>query len=93
MPNITIKASDFHYPTREELQEVFKNTLDLHYFGFPTDNLMESTFSDLTITDTYRDNNLHYWDAVLLNRNGAMARTSKCCSKLSAWVPRRFSTF
>jgi hypothetical protein len=75
MSNITIKASDFQYPTREELQEVYKNTSDLHNFGFPSDEPMESMFSDRTITDTYRDNNLHYWDGLLLNRNGALALT------------------
>jgi hypothetical protein len=75
MSKLILKASDFQYPTREELQEVYKNTFDLHNFGFPSDNSMESMFSDRNIRDTYRDNNLHYWDGVLLNRNGALALT------------------
>jgi len=75
MSNIIIKASDFQYPTREELKDVYKNTPDLHSFGFPSDGPMESMFSDRSITDTYRDNNLNYWDGVLLNRNGALSLT------------------
>ncbi|WP_454804665.1 Cthe_2314 family HEPN domain-containing protein [Mucilaginibacter phyllosphaerae] len=73
---IIIKASDYQYPTREELLEVYKNTPELHNFGFVSEHPFASLISDeRSINEIYRDDHLQHWDAVLLNRNGALAHT------------------
>ena len=73
---IIIKASDYQYPTRAELKEVYKSTPDLHNFGFESAHPFTSLiYDERNITEVYRDDHLQYWNAVLLNRNGALAHT------------------
>lgn len=73
---IIIKASDYTYPSREELQAVYKTNPDLYSFGYTSDHPITSLVSrQKGIMEVYRDDHLHYWDGVLLNRNGALSHT------------------
>jgi hypothetical protein len=73
---IIVKASDFQYPSKVELNQVYKNTPDLYSFGFTTEDPMKVfTADERSIREVYRDDHLHYWDGVLLNRNGALSLT------------------
>ena len=72
---IIIKASDYNYPSREELREVYKINPDLHSFGYISDHPMKSLIlMEKSIIEVHRDDHLHYWDGVLLNRNGTLSR-------------------
>jgi hypothetical protein len=70
---IIIKASDYRYPSREELLEVYKKTPDLPNFGFVSEKPITSIIQNKrSLIDVHKDDNLQYWNNVLLNRNGAM---------------------
>jgi len=73
---IIIKASDYRYPSRDELKAVYKVTPELSSFGYVSEYPFISLASnERTIHEVHRDDHLQYWDGVLLNRNGALAHT------------------
>lgn len=73
---IIIKASDYKYPTRKELSEVYKATPDLHSFGFKSEHPFTNLITrQRTIQEVHRDDHLHHWDGILLNRNGSLSHT------------------
>ncbi|MFD3002608.1 Cthe_2314 family HEPN domain-containing protein [Pontibacter toksunensis] len=71
--NITLKAIDFKYPTKEEKVEACKNYPEIKRFGFPEVNAFAS-LNDIIDSDAIgfddkvRRNNLHYWDVCIENK-------------------------
>lgn len=73
---IRIKASDYRYPSRDELREIYNINPDLHAFGYMSEYPMTALISmKKGIKEVHRDDHLQYWDRVLLNRNGMLSRT------------------
>lgn len=73
---IIIKASDYRYPSREELREVYSRTPDLPNFGYVSESPITSILRDKrSLTEVHRDDNLQYWNHILLNKNGALAHS------------------
>jgi len=74
--SITIKASDYRYPSRAELKEVYKTSPDFSNFGFKSKNPIISLLTnERSIPEIHKADNLQYWDAILLNRNGSLMHT------------------
>ncbi|WP_379093355.1 Cthe_2314 family HEPN domain-containing protein [Pedobacter sp. UC225_65] len=71
-----IKASDYKYPSRDELVKIYAEEPILSNFGFPYVNEMESLFTgESDFKTVHRSQHLYWWDNVLVNRIGNLSRT------------------
>ncbi|RZK26759.1 MAG: hypothetical protein EOO43_01875 [Flavobacterium sp.] len=73
--NITVLASEFTYPSKEELIKIYESTPSLSNFGFKQDDNSSPFSQDLNLVQEYKSRNLPYWDGVLLNRNGSFSQS------------------
>ena len=74
--SIIIAATDYRYPTKEELDWAHSVSPELSNFGFESKQPIISLMSGKrTIREVHRDDQLQYWNNMLLNRNGALLHT------------------
>jgi len=70
---VTIKATDYKYPTKKERKEVIKSEPPLTSFDFPyvyAPTLLLS--GESSIVDIHKSSNLYWWDHCLKNRIGSL---------------------
>ncbi|MCL4641091.1 MAG: Cthe_2314 family HEPN domain-containing protein [Olivibacter sp.] len=70
----TIKATDFKYPTREELKEIRKESPSIGNFNFPYVFEISSLLNKNPIEEVVRNSHLHWWDTCLTNRLGNLSQ-------------------
>ncbi|WP_147273604.1 Cthe_2314 family HEPN domain-containing protein [Pedobacter chinensis] len=93
--SIIIKAKDYKYPTTEELKWAYTVSPELSNFGFESKNPMISLISGKrSISEVHRDDQLQYWNNMLLNRNGGLLHTyHNAIVHYQRGVPDDFSNF
>lgn len=73
---ITLKASSFKYPNRDELRLVDKKGFNLKVFDFEFEGLMTSILElNKPLEIAHKESSLHEWDRCLLNKIGKLSRT------------------
>lgn len=73
---ITIKASDYQYPTIEERSAVYKTEPLISNFGFSNVSPLVAILNENKSPETMRrDDSLYWWDTCLQNRIGSLSHT------------------
>jgi len=71
--DITLKATDFKYPTKEELQKVKASRPKLARLNFPiVSELSVLTDPTISLEDIARGSQLYWWNHALANRLGSL---------------------
>ena len=75
--SITIKSSDYKYPTKEERVRVHADSRSLSPFGFEDIDELKALFEErLPFEEVKRLSDLYSWDTCLLNKLGKLTETN-----------------
>lgn len=73
--NTIIRATDYSYPSREELKEIYLNEPTVGSFNFEHKDEMQSLLEETELEKTYRYQHLFWWDNTLSKKIWNLSRT------------------